>query len=324
MTLSRRGLGAALLGASVTPALAQGQPPAAWPDRPVKLISPFAPGGPQDLPGRFFVDALTPKLGQPLVYDSKAGAGGAVGTQFVAQATDGHTFLINSTAIATLPALRRDLGFDPVTDLTPVTLVMQSPFTFVVRANGPASLAELLARAKAAPGRLTFGSSGVGSSSHLTMAMFLQQAGISLTHVPYRGAQLIMNALLAGDIDVFVGDVSVPLEHIRAGTVRCVAVTSEKRAPLLPEVPAAGELVPGYTSTLWYGMFGAKATPPEAVRRMMAELAPLRAPGGELARRLSDTGAEVLLTGPAPLAERLKAEIARWRAVVAEAGIRVE
>jgi len=319
--LTRRGLGAALLGGLAAPAIAQAS---AWPDRPVRLISPFAPGGPQDVPARFFVDALTPKLGQPVVFDSRAGAGGQVGMQHVAQATDGHTFLITSTAVATLPALRRNLGFDPLTDLLPVTLVMQSPFTFVVRPDGPASFAELLTRAREAPGRVTFGSSGVGSSTHLMTAMLMQRAGVNMTHVPYRGSQLIMNALLAGDIDCFTGDVSVPLPHIRAGTARCIAVTTEARAPLLPDVPAVREAVPGYASTLWYGLFAAKATPPEAIRRMLAELTPLRAPEGELSRRLAETGAELLLTGPEPLAERLRTEIPQWRAVVEAAGLQVE
>src|SRR5699024_1273137 len=132
------------------------------------------------------------------VFESRAGAGGLVGMQHVAQATDGHTFLITSTAVATLPALRRDLGFDPLTDLLPVTLVMQSPFTLVVRPNGPANFREFLARARAEPNRLTVGSSGVGSSTHLMMAMLMQKAGVQLTHVPYRGSQLIMTALLAG------------------------------------------------------------------------------------------------------------------------------
>jgi tripartite-type tricarboxylate transporter receptor subunit TctC len=321
MIITRRGFGAALLAGLAAPALAQAP---AWPNRPVRLISPFAPGGPQDVPARFFVDALTPKLGQPLVFDSRAGAGGAVGMQHVAQATDGHSFLITSNAVATLPAIRRDLGFDPFTDLLPVTLVMQSPYTLVVRANGPASLADFLAQARARPNRLTYGSSGVGSSTHLTMAMLQQQAGVELTHVPYRGSQLIMSALLAGDIDCYTGDVSVPLEHIRAGTTRCIAVTSATRAPLLPDAPSVGELVPGYSSTLWYGLFAAKATAPEAIQRMLTELAPLRAPGGELARRLSERGAELLLTGPQPLAERLRGEVPQWQAVVKAAAIQVE
>jgi tripartite-type tricarboxylate transporter receptor subunit TctC len=318
MRLSRRALAASLIA---TPALAQ---PQGWPSRPVRLISPFAPGGPQDVPGRFIAEALTPRLGQPMVFDSRAGAGGAVGLQYVAQQTDGHTFLITSTAIATLPALRRDLGFDVFTDLLPVTLVMQSPFTIVVRANGPRSFRDLLAHARANPGKVTYGSSGVGSSSHLTMAMLTQQARLDMTHVPYRGAQLIMSALLAGDIDIFVGDVSVPLEHIRAGTARCIAVTSPARAPLLPDVPAAAEEVPGYASTLWYGFYAAKATPPEAMQRMLRELTPFGAPESELRRRLAALGAEALFTGPGPLAERLRTEVPQWRAVVQAAGITAE
>ncbi|MBX9701551.1 MAG: tripartite tricarboxylate transporter substrate binding protein [Acetobacteraceae bacterium] len=322
MTITRRALGAVSLGGLALPAMAQAP---AWPTRPVRIISPFAPGGPQDVPARFFVDYLTPRLGQPVVFDSRAGAGGAVGMQHVAQATDGHSFLITSTAVATLPALRpRDLGFDPFTDLLPVTLVMQSPFTLVVRANGPASLTDFLARAQAAPGRLTYGSSGVGSSSHLTGAMLMQKAGVDVTHVPYRGAQLIVAALLAGDIDSYVGDISIPLEHLRAGTLRCIAVTSEGRAPLLPDVPAAREVVPGYASTLWYGLYAAKATAPEAIARMLAELQPLRAPEGELTRRLAALGSELLLTGPAPLAERLRREVPQWRAVVEAGAIRPE
>lgn len=323
MTITRRSLAVALLAAPAL-ARAQSQPSPTWPNRPVRLISPFAPGGPQDVPGRFFVDALTPKLGQPMVYDSRAGAGGAVGMQHVAQATDGHTFLITSNAVATLPALRRNLGFDVFTDLKPVTLVMQSPYTFVVRANGPASFAEFLDRARKAPNSLTYGSSGVGASTHLTMALMTQKAGIDLTHVPYRGAQLVMSALLAGDIDCFVGDLSVPLEHIRAGTARCIAVTTTERAPLLPEVPSASELVPGFASTLWYGLFAAKATAPEAIARMLAELQPLRGPQGELGRHLAERGAELLLTGPEPLAERLRGEVPQWQTVVTAAGIQAE
>jgi tripartite-type tricarboxylate transporter receptor subunit TctC len=331
MPISRRALGASLLAApalampGLAPASAQAQAQTqAWPNRPVRLISPFAPGGPQDVPGRFIAEALTPKLGQPMVYDSRAGAGGAVGMQLVARETDGHTFLITSTAVATLPALRRDLGFDVFTDLLPVTLVMQSPFTLVVRANGPKSFKEFLERARANPGKVTFGSSGVGSSTHLTMAMLMQQAKLDLTHVPYRGSQLIMNALLAGDIDCFTGDVSVPLEHIRAGTARCIAVTTPTRAPLLPDAVAVAEEVPGFSSTLWYGFFASKATPPEAMQRMVTELRPFGAPDSVLRQRLASLGAEALFTGPGPLAERLKTEVPQWKAVVQAAAIQVE
>ncbi len=304
-----------------TPALARAQ---AWPTRPVRIISPFAPGGPQDVPARFFVDHLTPRLGQPVLYDSRAGAGGAVGMQHVAQAGDAHTFLITSNSIATLPALRRDLGFDPFTDLPPVSLVMESPLVLAVRAQGAASLPAFVARAREASGRVSFGSSGVGSATHLAGALFGQRAGVELLHVPYRGAGLVMTALLAGEIDCFIGDIALALEHVRAGTVRAIGVTTAARAALLPDVPAVGEVVAGYAVPFWFGLFAARGTPDAVIARMNAELAPLAVPGTELHRRMADRGSALLLTGPAPLAERLRAEVPQWRDVVATGRITPE
>ncbi len=321
MEFTRRALGAALATGLATPAFAQG---AAWPNRPVRLISPFAPGGPQDVPARYFVEYLTPRLGQPVVYDSRAGAGGQLGMQHVAQATDGHTFLITSNSIATLPALRRDLGFDPFTDLLPVTIVTEAPLVYCVRANGPADLAAFIARAKEAPGRISVGSSGIGSATHLASAFLMQKAGIDLLHVPYRGAGLIMTALLGGEIDAFVGDQSLALEHIRAGTIRPIGVTTATRAPLLPDVPAIGDVVPGYAVPFWFGLFAAKQTFPEAIQRMNAELAPLTAPTSDIARRMAERGSVLVLSGPAPLEAKLRAEVAQWRVVVQAAGITVE
>lgn len=321
MTITRRALGAALTTAVAAPALAEGS---AWPTRPVRLISPFAPGGPQDVPARYFVDYLTPRLGQPVVYDSRAGAGGQVGMQHVATATDGHSFLITSNSVATLPALKRDLGFDPFTDLLPVTIVTEAPLVYCVRASGPADLAAYLARAKENPGRVSVGSSGIGSATHLASAFLMQKAGVELLHVPYRGAGLIMTALLAGEIDTFVGDLSLALEHIRAGTIRPIGVTTATRAPLLPEVPAIGESIQGYAVPFWFGLFAAKQTAPEAIRRMNAELGPLAAPDSELSRRMAERGSLLVLSGPDPLAARLRSEVAQWRQVVQAAGITPE
>ncbi|BDG73213.1 Bug family tripartite tricarboxylate transporter substrate binding protein [Roseomonas fluvialis] len=320
MPLTRRVFAAAITGTLATPALAQ----PAWPTRPVRLISPFAPGGPQDVPARYFVDYLTPRLGQPVIYDSRAGAGGQVGMQHVATATDGHTFLITSNSVATLPALRRELGFDPFTDLLPVTMVTEAPLVYCVRANGPTDLAAYIARAKEAPGRVSVGSSGVGSATHLASAFLMQKAGIELLHVPYRGAGLIMTALLGGEIDTFVGDLSLALEHIRAGTIRPIGVTTATRAPLLPQTPAIGESIAGYAVPFWFGLFAAKQTAPEAIARMNTELAPLAAADSELSRRMADRGSKLLLDGPAPLAARLRGEVPQWRQVVAAAGITPE
>jgi tripartite-type tricarboxylate transporter receptor subunit TctC len=321
MPITRRALGATIAAGLAAPALAQGSP---WPTRPVRLISPFAPGGPQDVPARYFVEYLTPRLGQPVVYDSRAGAGGQLGMQHVATATDGHTFLITSNSVATLPALKRDLGFDPFTDLLPVTMVTEAPLVYCVRANGPADLPAFLARAKEAPGRVSVGSSGIGSATHLASALLMQKAGIDLLHVPYRGAGLIMTALLGGEIDTFVGDLSLALEHIRAGTIRPIGVTTATRAPLLPDAPSVGEVVPGYAVPFWFGLFAAKQTAPEAIQRMNTELRPLAAPDSDLSKRMAERGSKLMLDGPAPLETRLRGEVAQWREVVRVAGITMD
>jgi tripartite-type tricarboxylate transporter receptor subunit TctC len=259
-----------------------------------------------------------------VIYEHRAGAGGSLGAQHVAQATDNHSFLITSSSIATLPAMRRDPGLDPLTDLQPVTLVTDAPLLISGRPNGPADLAAYLARAKANPGKLSWGSSGVGSATHLAGALLMQRAGIELLHVPYRGATLAMNALLAGDIDSIITDVSIPLEHLRAGTLRPIGVTSAARAPLLADVPAIIEQVPRYTVPFWFALMAPKAMPPEPIARLLAELAPLAMPSSELSRRMAERGSQLLLNGPAPLAARLREEIPQWREVVAAAGIQPE
>jgi tripartite-type tricarboxylate transporter receptor subunit TctC len=318
---TRRAFGSGI--AALLAGTASAQVPA-WPNRPVRFISPFAPGGPQDLPARIFVDHLMPRLGQPVVYESRAGAGGAVGMQHVAQATDGHSFLITSNAIASLPALRRDLAFDPLSDLQPVTLVHESPLTLVVRASGPAGLEEYLVIARSRREAMSFGHSGVGTATHLAGVLLEQRAGIGLLHVPYRGAGQLVSALLAGDVESLIADISLVIEHVRAGTLRVIAVTTEARSPALPAVPAVREAVEGYAVPFWFGLFAARSTPREGVRRVLAELAPLAAPDGELSRRITERGSRLLLTGPEPLAERLRTELPLWREVVTTGRITVE
>jgi tripartite-type tricarboxylate transporter receptor subunit TctC len=296
-----------------------------WPSRPIRLVSPFAPGGPQDVPGRFMLEWLTPRLGQPVLLEHRTGAGGALGMQHVAQSADGHSFLLTSSAVATLPAMRCELGFDPFADLVPVTLVSESPLTVTVRAaDGPPDLAAYLARARANPGRVSFGTSGIGSATHLAGALLMQRAGIELLHVPYRGTQLALNAVLAGDTGSVIADLSIVLPHVRAGTLRALAVTTSDPVPLLPGVPALREQVPGYVVPFWIALLGGRATPPAAVGRLMAELAPLADAEGELYRRMAATGSQLLLTGPEPLERRLRQEVPLWRQVAAAAGIQPE
>ena len=293
---------------------------ASWPNRPVRFISPFAPGGPQDLPGRFICDHLAQQLGQPFILESRAGAGGAVGMQYVAGATDQHTLLLTSSAIATLLAMRRELGFDPFADLPAVSLVTESPLTITTRANGGlADFPALLAKAKAEPGKVSFATSGIGSATHFAGELLAVKAGVRLLHVPYRGASVALNALLAGDVDLVIGDISIVLEQIRAGALRALATSLPARTTLLPQVPAVAEFVPGYAVPFWIGLFAARATPPAVIAQLNAAMAPLRQ--GELAARMAALGAGLLLNGPDPLAARLRQEVPQWQQVAATAGI---
>lgn len=319
--LDRRGMLGTLAATPATPALAQ----PAWPNRPIRFVSPFAPGGPQEVPARIIADHLSQRLGQPVLIESRPGAGSAVGTQFVAREPDGHSFLITTTSLATLPAIMKDPGFDPFADLVPVTLISESSLLLAARAEAPfRDLPGLLAAARARPGRISVGSAGIGSSTHLAMALLMNRAGIELLHVPYRGVTQSLTALLAGDIDLWTGDPSIPAAQLQEGKVRPIAVTTAARSPALPGTPAIGEVVPGYAVPFWFALLGGKATPPQAVGTLMREMAGLREPESPLARRMAQLGATLLLTGPEALTGRLRQEIPQWKQVAAAAGITPE
>ncbi|TDG24345.1 hypothetical protein E2C05_26050 [Paracraurococcus ruber] len=313
-----------LLG-TAAPAVVRAQPAGGWPSRPIRFISPFAPGGPQEVPARLIAEHVSQRLGQPVVIESRPGAGSAVGTQFVAREADGHTFLVTTTSFATLPAIMKDPGFDPFADLVPVTLISESSLLLACRAEAPfADLAALLAAARARPGRISVGSAGIGSSTHLSMALLMHRAGIELLHVPYRGVTQSLTALLAGDIDLWTGDPSIPSAQLADGKLRPLAVTTAARSPALPAVPAIAELVQGFAVPFWFALLGGRATPPEAVAALMREMAALRAPESALARRMAGLGATLLLTGPEALAARLRQEVPQWKQVAATAGITPE
>jgi tripartite-type tricarboxylate transporter receptor subunit TctC len=312
---------ALLAGLLASPALAQ----PAWPNRPLRFVSPFAPGGPQEIPARIIAEYLAPRLGQPVIIENRPGAGSALGTQAVARDPDGHAFLFTTTSFATLPAVMKAPGFDPFTDLVPVTLVSESSLALCCRAKAPfGDFAALLAAAKASPGAISFGSAGIGSSTHLAMALLQDRTGTRLLHVPYRGVGQSLPAILAGDIDLWIGDPVIPQAQLQDGTLRALAVTTAARSPALPQVPAMGEAVPGYAVPFWFALLGGRATPPEAVPVLMEHLAPLRAPDSALAQRMTGLGARLLLSGPAALAERLRIEIPQWQAVARAAGVQPE
>lgn len=312
-----------LLAALAVPQKAHAQD--AWPSRPIRIVIPFAPGGPIDTVGRMIGERLRERVGQPFIIDNRAGAGGSIGLRAVVQSPpDGYAFVLTSSSLAILPAIYANLGFDPRTDLTPVSMVAEIATTIVVRANHRfARLQDLLAEARAKPGAVTYGTSGIGSSNHLSGAMLGATAGIDMTHVPYRGAAVAMNALYAGDIDVVFASTVETLSHARDGRIRILAVTTAQRIAALPDVPAAVEVVPGYVAPNWFAIAAPKGLPPPILARISAELAALRNEP-EFRARFATLGAEPLMSPPAILAARLAEDVPTWRGVAAQAGIRAE
>ena len=305
------------------PGLARAQP-AAWPQRPVRFLVPFAPGGPVEVPARFIGEQIAPRLGQPVIVEARPGAGGAIGIQAVVQANDPHLLLVTTSAVAVLPALMKEPGFDPLADFVPISMISDAPMILLSKPDGPVKdLPDLLAKARARPGSISYGSSGAGSTTHLGGALLSAKAGIEMLHVPYRGAAQAVNALYAGDTDLMVTGMGEAFPHLRDGRLRAICVTGAKRTPVLPEVPAAAELVPGYAITIWYAMLGPRSTPPEVVRRIAEVIAPMRR-GSALATRMEASGMEVMLDGPGPLAERLAREVPQWKQVAAQMNIRLD
>ncbi|MBO1074527.1 Bug family tripartite tricarboxylate transporter substrate binding protein [Roseomonas marmotae] len=314
----RHALAAAGLGLLAAPAAAQ----QGWPGQNARIIVPFAPGGTADIPARIIADHLTRHLGRSFVVENRSGAGGALGIRTVAQATDGHTLLHSTSAVAILPALQRDPGFDPLTDLTPITMTAAAPILLLVRADSPfRDLRSFLVRARAQPGRVSFGSSGVGTTVHLAGELLRARAGLDLLHVPYRGSAPSATALLSGETDsAFLSPVEA-IPHLRAGRMRVLANAGRQRATLAPDAAAMVEEVPDYDGIqLWFGLFGPRDLPVGVVASLMRELAPLRR-DSVLAERMTELGAETLLDGPEALASRMRAEVPLWKSIVEQAGI---
>ena len=295
----------------------------AWPVRQVRIVIPFAAGGPQDIPARIIADRLSQKLGATFVVENRPGAGGGLGAQQVARAApDGATLLFISASISILPTLQPALNFDPVRDLEPLTTVVDLPAGLMVRDDSPfRTLDDLLAYARANPGRLHYGSGGVGSANHLTTALFASMAGIELTHVPYRGVSQAVNAIYSGEIQLVFGSSIEVLQHVQQGRARLLGVTTTERIAPLPEVPAIGERVPGYAAPNFFSMYAPKGFPPALRDRLVAELATLRG-DPQLKERMDAAAGIIRLDGPAPLAARLPEEIAKWRGLIEHASIK--
>ncbi|WP_137176788.1 tripartite tricarboxylate transporter substrate binding protein [Roseomonas sp. AR75] len=315
------------LGALAAPALAGSAIAQSFPDQPVRLIVPFAAGGPADLIARTIGQVMTEKLGKPVVVESRPGAGGAIGVDVTAKARpDGYTLVLASSgAIVILPNLRSNMPYDPLRDLTPITQVLAVPQIISVAPGlGVRTLAELVAKAKAEPGKLAFGSAGIGSSLHMAGELLKLRAGIDIIHVPYPGAAPAVTDLLGGRIQILAADVPALLGQVRAGALQALAVTSEERLGILPNVPTAIEAgVPGMVSETWYGVFGPAGIPADRVAVLEgAVMAALNDPATR--QKLVDQGGRVVGSKPADFVTFIRRTHAQWAEVVRVTGAKLE
>ena len=298
-------------------------PAAAQTVKPVKFVVPFGAGGSGDTIARLIGVHLTERTGAPVVVENRSGAGGNIGADAVAKSEpDGATLLMGANYLAIAPGLYKKLAYDPLKDLSPVTLVGSIPMVVVVHPAVPAnSIAELVALAKQKPGELAYATPGLGTSTHLAVELFKQQTGTALRHVPYRANPLAMNDVIGGQVPVFFDFVSTGAPHVRAGKVRGLATTGRKRAPVLPELPTMIEAGGAdFEATTWIAVFAAAGTPRDTVLRLHNEMAAILALPA-VKERLMSFGLDIAAEGPDALAALMRADTQKWSAVIAKAGI---
>jgi tripartite-type tricarboxylate transporter receptor subunit TctC len=295
-----------------------------YPSKPIHWVSPWAPGGANDILSRSIGNEISKTLGQPVIVENRPGASGTTGTAAVAKApADGYTVTLGSTpSYATAPSMYPALAYDPVKDFAPITLVARVSNLLVVHPSVPAkSVAELVAYAKANPGKLNFTSVGSGSTPHLSAELLMMLSGTKMNHVPYKGTAPALVDLIAGRVEMAFEGTPALLPHVKAGALRALGITSAKRSALLPEVPAINETLPGFDVNVWYAVFAPAGTPPDVVKKLNgAIVASLKTP--ELSKQLGDLGAELVGGTPEELGAYLKAETAKWEKVIKTAGIK--
>jgi len=321
--MSVRTLSAALLTAALAclPAVGAAQ---AYPSKPVRIVVPFAPGGSTDAIARLVAAKLTEQLGQNVLVENKAGANSMIGTGEVAKsAPDGHTLLVVTPSLTINPMVVAKMPYDASKELVPVTLISRTPYLVGVSNEVPAAnLRELVAYAKANPGKLSYASGGNGTGAHLTTESFKMAAGIDMVHVPYKGTALALPDLVAGRVALIFDVEQVLGPMIRDKRVRGFAITSAQRSATSPEVPTMAEAgVPGFVTSSWIGMFAPAGTPPEVVQRLAAEVKrALEAPDAR--ERMRGFGTEIVASTPAEFGAHLAAETERWSAVARHIGLK--
>jgi len=313
----------ALLGCAVVSPAASAQ---SFPSRPVRLIVAFAPGGSVDLVSRLVGQKLGEALGQQIVIDNRPGAGGNVSAAIAAQATpDGYTLYITSASLVINASLHKDLPYDPVKSFAPVTLLAATQNALAATLSLPAkTVPDLIALAKKQPGKINYGSTGVGTSGHLVMEMFRGQAGIELNHVPYKVIGQTYTDLFSGRVSLFFPTLPGALPHYRAGRMRLLAVSGAKRSPALPDLPTIAEAaLPGFDAVTWYPVLAPAGTPRAIVDTLhRGFVATLKNP--EILKRLDEMGVEPVGSTPAQLAAHIKSELPKWAEVVRLSGARAD
>jgi tripartite-type tricarboxylate transporter receptor subunit TctC len=307
------GIGASLAWQFTAPAAAQ-----SFPTKPLRLVVPFPAGGGTDAMARALGDALSRDMGQPVIVENRSGAGTVIGNDVVAKSPpDGYTLLLTTSAVAIVSSLYPKLPYPADTGLAPLVLLGRAPNVAVVRADSPiASAADLLAQARAKPGKLSYGSAGNGTSTHLAAELLKSTAKVFITHVPYRGAAPAINDVLAGQIDLLFGTLPSMSPQLAGGKLRALAVTSARRSPFLPDVPTFAEAgVPGYDADGWYGVFAQGATPRALVAQLYTAIQ--RAAQSEgFKRRAAAEGLALTLDNPQETTRIVRAEEAKWRRVI--------
>jgi tripartite-type tricarboxylate transporter receptor subunit TctC len=318
-------LSSAILAASAA-GLAHAQSSGGFPNKPIKIVVPFPPGGATDIIARVIGQKLAEQMGQSVIVENKAGANGNIASEFVAKAApDGYTLLYNTSSVALSPALYKKLNFDIRTDFAPVVLSSAVPLLLTVNPSVAAdNIKDFVALLRANPNSMSYGSAGIGNITHLGSFLFLQSQGLVATHVPYKGSGPSVVATVAGEIQFNMEPLTVGLAYVKDRRIKALAVASLKRVTMLPDVPTMSEsLMPGFEVGTWQGILAPARTPPEIVNRLNAEvMKALAAP--EVRDKLQAQGAEILGSTPEQYAAYLKAEIERWGKVIKSSGVQFD
>ncbi|HTQ01886.1 MAG TPA: tripartite tricarboxylate transporter substrate binding protein [Casimicrobiaceae bacterium] len=308
---------------ALMPALAFAQ---GYPDRPIKLIVPYPPGGSTDPVARILATDIGTRIGQPIVVDNRPGAAGSIGTEAVARAApDGYTILLHTSVIATDPTLKKNATYDVKRDLTPITLAVTGPYLVVVNPSLPVkNIAELIAYAKANPGKLFYGSAGTGSSGHLIGELFKQAAGIDMTHVPYKGGGPSITGLMGNEVQLLFDTLGGSRALAESGRLRAIAVTSPQRSPVMPNVPTVSESgLKGFEAVYWLGIFAPAKTPQPIIDKLYREIK-ISLDDPAIKTKLLDQGNVAQALPPAEFAKVLDSDIQRYKTVIETAKIQLE